>query len=372
MKKIVLILLLMLLISSFCIKCKAAETPLFEEDIDRIESTMDDETKEQMDSLGIGGVDDIISGGIDSRSIWEYLSRLITIYSGAPMASLVMMTAVLLLASVAESYTFSLRYTETRDIMGVVVSLFLASITISPVTRLVSSSISIIQGASAMMTVYLPVMAGIMVFSGHAISSGGFYAAVITVSQLISRLSVTVFAPLLNIFLSLSICAGVSARVHIGGFIEMVSKAFKYGITFVMCIFTAVIGLNGALTGAADSVANKAARFGLSSFIPLIGSSISEAYGAIQNSVGVLRSGAGVFVIIAMFVSFAPIVIQSVMWSLALGIAKSIGDMLSVSSAASVLNALSRFLSALRALQFAVMTVFIISTSIMMSLGGQL
>ena len=205
----------------------------------------------------------------------------------------------------------------------------------------------------------------------HAISSGGYYAAVITVSQLISRLSATVFTPLLTVFLSLSVSASISSRVRLGGFIELASKGFKYGIALMMSIFTAVIGLNGALSGAADSVANKAARFGLSSFIPLIGSSIAEAYSALQNSVSVLRSGAGVFVIIALFVSFAPLITQSVLWSTTLWIAKSIGEMLSVTSASPIINALSQFISALRALLIAVMTVFIISTSIMMSLGGR-
>ena len=370
MKKLVVILMSLILLCSFTIRCSAAESKLFEEDIGRIEGSIDEDTHNEMERFGINGIEDIITGGIDNSSVWRYFSQLLSSHSSAPMAALVLMTAVLLLASVAESYTYSLRYTETRDIMGVVVSLFLASIIVSPVTQLITVTIRVIQGASAIMTVYLPVMAGMMVFSGHAISSGGYYAAVITVSQLISKLSSTVFAPLLNVFLSLSVCANVSSRVQLGGFIELVSKGFKYGITFSMSVFTAVIGLNGAISGAADSVANKAARFGLSSFIPLIGSSISEAYGAIQNSVGVLRSGAGVFVIIAVFVSFAPIIIRSVLWSFALGIAKSIGEMLGVSSASSILSALTQFISALRTLLIAVMTVFIIATSIMMSLGG--
>ena len=75
--------------------------------------------------------------------------------------------------------------------------------------------------------------------------------------------------------------------------------------------------------------------------------------------------------IIALFVSFAPLIIQSVLWSVTLWVAKSVGEMLSVTSSSSIIRALSRFIAALRALLIAVMTVFIISTSIMMSLGGK-
>ncbi len=368
MKRILMVLLGVLLIGCFTIRCNAVA--LFDNEKSEIERSVDDETKNRLSELGISGIDDITQKGIDSASVWKYLTELVASYSSGPMAALILLTAVLLFGSIAESYTYSLRYTDTRDIMGVVISLFITSIIVNPVTQLIALSSTVIQGASAMMTVYLPVMAGILVFSGHMISSGGYYAAVITVSQVISRLSVTVFTPLLSVFLSLSVCASISTRIRLGGLIEIASKGFKYGITFMMSVFTAVIGLNGALSGAADSVANKAARFGLSSFIPLIGSSIAEAYGAIQNSVGILRSGAGVFIIIALFICFAPLITQSILWSTTLWVAKSIGEMLSVTSASSMINALSQFLSALRVMLIAVMTLFIISTSIMMSLGG--
>ena len=371
MKRLMIITAVLVLLSCFTVKCHAVEKVLFEEDKAQIENSIDDETKRELDRFGISGIDDVMKQGISSADVWQYLSALVSAYSSGPMAALMLLTAVMLLSSIAESYTYSLRYTETRDIMSVVVSLFITSIVVSPVTQLIALSTKVIQGASAMMTVYLPVMAGMLMFSGHAISSGGYYAAVITISQVISRLSATVFTPLLSVFLSLSVSASISSRLRLSGFIEMVSKGFKYGITFMMSVFAAVIGLNGALSSAADSVANKAARFGLSSFVPLIGSSIAEAYGAIQNSVGVLRSGAGVFVIIALLISFAPLIVQSVLWSMTLWTAKCIGELLSVACASSVINALSQFISALRAMLIAVMTVFIISTSIMMSLGGR-
>ena len=129
-------MIVLLLIGCFCFQCDAAESELFEEDKSRIESGVDDHTKGELERFGISGIDDVVTDGIDSGSVWHYLSELIAAYSHGPLAALILLTAVLLLASVAESYTFSLRYTETRDIMGVVVSLFISSILINPVTQL--------------------------------------------------------------------------------------------------------------------------------------------------------------------------------------------------------------------------------------------
>ena len=373
MKKLILCLSMLLILSLWLsLSCRATDVDAFDDEIEQIENSVDGDTAQALEDLGVSNVDDVIDGGIDSSDVWKYLYEIMTESLSGPLSALVVLTAAILLTSVAESYAYSLRYTETRDIMGAAVSLFTVSVVITPITELVSSCVMVIQGSSALMTVYLPVMAGMMAFSGHAITSGGYYAAVVTAAGVISRLASSVMTPLLDMILSLSVCAGLCSRVRIGGFIETLSKGFKYSITFAMSVFIAILGLNSALSGAADTVANKSVKFGLSSFIPLIGSSISEAYGALQSSLGTLRSGVGVFVILAVFASFAPVLIRSVLWSAALSTAKAVSELLSVSSALSVMNILIQFVSALRTVLIAVMTVFIISSSVMIRLGGSL
>ena len=369
MKRVFICILTALLLLSCSLRCKAVGT--FDSEIEQIENSISQDASEDLENLDINGVDDVLSKGIDSGKIWDYLISLIGENSKGPLSALIVMVSILLIAGIAESYNYSLRYTETKDIMSVVISLFTLSVVIAPVSEMVSSSVTVIKGASDVMTVYLPVMAGIMTFSGKAISSAGFYASAVTAAQLLSKLASSVLTPILNMILSLSVCTGISSRFSLGGITDTLSKWFKYGITFAVSIFSAILGLNGTLSASADTVASRAARFGLSSFIPLIGSSISEAYGALQNSVSLLKSGVGVLVILALFVTFVPLLIKTLLWSAVLSVAKMTGEVLSVSSAVSVLHSLIQFISALRAVLIAVMVVFIISTSIMLRIGGQ-
>ena len=341
MKRVFICILTALLLLSCSLRCKAVGT--FDSEIEQIENSISQDASEDLENLDINGVDDVLSKGIDSGKIWDYLISLIGENSKGPLSALIVMVSILLIAGIAESYNYSLRYTETKDIMSVVISLFTLSVVIAPVSEMVSSSVTVIKGASDVMTVYLPVMAGIMTFSGKAISSAGFYASAVTAAQLLSKLASSVLTPILNMILSLSVCTGISSR-------------FSFIAT---------------LSASADTVASRAARFGLSSFIPLIGSSISEAYGALQNSVSLLKSGVGVLVILALFVTFVPLLIKTLLWSAVLSVAKMTGEVLSVSSAVSVLHSLIQFISALRAVLIAVMVVFIISTSIMLRIGGQ-
>lgn len=373
MKKYCIYLLaLPLLLFCFIIRCSAAGTDAFDGDIQRIEDSVGDEASDDLESLGISDVDDVIASGLDGKRFWTYLASLITENSAGPLSALLLMTAVLLIIGVAESYQYSLRYTETKEIMSVVTALFTASVLIVPVTSLARDTATVIQGASGVMTVYLPVMAGIMAFAGRMVTSAGFYAAAVTAAQVLSKIASTVLTPLLNIVLSVSVGAGVCSRVSLSGITEALSKGFKYCVTFAVSIFVAILGLNGALSASVDGVANKAARFGLSSFIPLIGSSLSEAYGALQNSLSVLRSGTGVFVILALFVTFVPLLIRTILWSAALNIAKTLSEVMNVASAGFILHSLIQFISALRTVLIAVTAVFIISSAIMIRMGGQL
>ena len=373
MKRLFALLITIAALVILCsVSCDAVATDQFDHEMQQIEDSISEEASDDLDKIGASDIDDIISEGVDGKKIWEYLMDSVAENSAAPLASLAVLTAVLLIAGIAESYNYSLRYTETKDIMGVVVSVFTAGVLIAPVTDLVFSAGTIIEGASDVMTVYLPIMAGIMAFSGSAVSSAGYYAAAVTAAQVLSRIASTVLAPLLNMVLSISLSAGVCSRVSLGGVIDMLSKGFKYCITFAVSIFAAILGLNGALSASVDSVANRAAKFGLSSFIPLIGSSISEAYGALQNSIAVLKSGVGVFVILAVFVTFVPLLVKTMLWSLTLTAAKTVSEVLSITSAVSVLHSLAQFISALRTVLIAVMTVFIISSSVMIRIGSRI
>lgn len=362
-----LILIVMLL---FTFPARAAELDVFDDDIRELEDAVGGDTARDLDELGVSGVEDVLTDGVDTAALFGYLIGQASKYSAGPLSALTVLTAVILLAAVGESYTASLRYTGTREIMGAVVALFIVSSVVVPVTELVSSASAVISGASAVMTVYLPVMAGIMAFSGHAVSSAGYYTAVTAASGVLSRVSSSLLMPVMQLLLSLSVSAGIGGRLRLSGLIEMLSKGLKYLLTFLMSMYAAVLGLNSALSAAGDGLAGRAAKFSLSSFVPLIGSSIAEAYGAIQGSVGVLRSGIGVFVILAVFVSFAPVLIRTLLWSAAIWAADAVGEVFGVTSATAVLRSLSSFLTALRALLVSAAVAFLVSSAVMLRAGG--
>lgn len=371
MKKTLFMFILFIALSVIIPAHASAEaTDAFDESVESLTDTVSGDVRERMEQLGYSDTDITRASGI---SVSDSLSLIVDMIGEAvsgPLLSTVLLTAVIILSSLLESYTFSLRYVDTRDVMNVVASLLVITVLVSPITSLIQDSLDTVKTASSLMLAYVPIMAGIMMFSGHIVRSGGYYATVMAASQGIAQLSSRIIAPLLNIFLALSVSASISERVRLGGICELLSKLMKWTLTFSMTVFTAILSIQSFAAGSVDSVASKAMRFTLSSFIPIVGASLSEAYKTLEGSVNLLRSGVGVFVIIAVIIAFLPLIIRVLLWQLSVMLAKTVAETFGVNSVAGTLKAISSVLSVLFALIACLMAVFLISTGSMLAIGG--
>ena len=229
-----------------------------------------------------------------------------------------------------------------------------------------------IVNASNLMLAYIPVTALLLTASGSIAGSAAYYASVIGLGEGVLQLSSRVIIPFIYMLLGICIAGGVSSGVNLGGFSRTLSKASKWLLGFMMALFSAVLGIRQVLSNSLDSVSGRAARFAVSSFVPVVGSAIGEALKTIQGSVSVLKSGVGVFVIIALAVTFLPLLLRAMLWIFTLWIGRCAADVMNLPQGSRMLGSLSEVLSVLVALLICVMTVYLISTALVFTIGGSL
>ena len=220
------------------------------------------------------------------------------------------------------------------------------------------------------MLAYIPIMTVILTAGGSAAGAGAYYASVIAAGEGVSRLCSDVIVPFLNMFLGLSIVSSVAPNVNLSGFTGLISRTFKWLLGFSMAVFTSVIGIKQLLSNSLDTVSVRAVKFAVSSFVPVVGSALADAYKTVQGSIGVLKTGTGVFVIIAVAVTFLPVIIQGVLWSLTLSVGKSLSETLGMAQAAKLLDALGAVFSAVISVALCVSAIYIISTAVVLMSGG--
>lgn len=362
----VCLLPILLLFCCFSLSCRAAAP---EDPIRELRGSLSDEVKEKMDRIGYDG--ELSAGaGVEFKDILSLVLSELSQGMSGPLSALAVMIGVLILSSLLEGTAHALRYTETRDIMAAVTSLMLSAVLIAPCVGLIRQSVGVIGDTASLMLVYVPAMAAIYAFGGHPIQAGGTCAGVMTAAQVIAQLSAHLIPQLLCSYLALSVSCGVSGRVKLNGLCELIGKFIKWFIGIMMALFSAVLSMQSVLTRAGDSVTSRAARLTLSSLIPLIGSSLSEAYKTIQGSFDLLRTGAGVFVILAVLIAYLPLLVQCVLWMMTVKISGYAAEALGVEAPAQLLSVIGSVLSVLLALIAGVMAVFIISSAALMHSGG--
>lgn len=338
-------------------------------DLSGVYNSLSEEVRQSLDNIGVNSAD---SGQLSSLSFDAIIKEIVSLASNnisSPLRGLLNITALLLLCSIISTYKSSLS-SDISTVLNIASALCITCAVSMPAITVINLTSSVITISSNIMMAYIPVMAVIMASSGHPVSGASYYSMMIAAGEGVGQLSSKIIVPLLNMFLGLSITSSVSPDINLGGFMTIISKSVKWLLGFAMTIFTAVLSFRQLITTSLDNLSTRAVRFTLSSFIPVVGSALSDAYKTVQGSVGLLKSGLGIFVIIAVAFAFLPVIIQCLLWIITLWIGRSTAEVLNLTQVQKLLDSITGVFSILIAILLCIMSVYIISTAIVLMIGG--
>lgn len=239
-----------------------------------------------------------------------------------------------------------------------------------PVLLLISSLTDSIKTASDFMLMYIPVISVLIASSGKPLSASMYYGVMIYVCSGILKIVSMVVIPLLKSVTALSAVGSVSDKVKFTGVVEFFKKSLRIALTFCMSIFTAFLTMRTIITTSEDSLSNRAVKFAISNFVPLVGGALSDAYQTVLSCVKVLKSGVGVTAMIAVFAIFLPAVVKCLLWQIVLSAGVSVCGIFSDNKTASLLSSLSDVVSSIFAIELCAMVMYIISTTVIILVGG--
>ena len=301
-------------------------------DTSALYDSLSDDVKQSLENIGINGID---SNELSQISFGEVVNEIVKLAgenSAGPLKAVISLTALLLICSLLSSYKNSLS-SELSSSLGI------AAVLCATCTA-----------ASSFMLAFVPVMVMIMSSTGHAVSGASYYAMMIGAGEGVGQLSSKVIVPFLNMFLGVSVTASVCSESKLTGITSIISKAVKWVLGFVMTVFTAVLSFKQMITTSVDDVSTRAVRFTLNSFIPIVGSALSDAYKTVQGSVNLLKSGLGIFVIVSIAFVFLPIILNSLLWIFTLSAGKLLAEILGINQVKDLLEGVGTVLSTLLAL----------------------
>ena len=109
--------------------------------------------------------------------------------------------------------------------------------------------------------------------------------------ELIRRL----LLPLVYLYAATVTAAAIAPETPLRSLAEAIRKAVSWALGGSLAAFTLYLTLTGAVSGAADQAAVRAAKAVLSGTVPVVGGILSDAAETLLAGAGVLRGGIGIF-----------------------------------------------------------------------------
>lgn len=307
------------------------------------------------------------SESISDISIWNIIEEIIGLFTESlkqPLSMLGKIIAICVLCSLAQSM---------MPVNAGMLKVFRTISVLSSVTVIYDSIYSGFQmitdsldRMSEFMLAYIPVFSSVSAAGGSVASGGSYYALTLVLCEIIAAVSNKILMPFLSIVLAVSLVAAINPELSFCGAASSIKKCVQWILGGLMTIFTGLLTIQSITGSAADSLAARTVKFTASSFIPIIGGAVSEAYSTVYGSLGVIRSGTGTIgIIIICIIVLKPIlIILSVKFVITLG--KIINEMFGQREIAEFLNSTNAVLSMGLSVLIAFSVIFIISTAVLM------
>lgn len=287
-----------------------------------------------------------------------------------PLSAISKIIAIMLLCALMEGFKTSLSSEPLGGVLGAVSAICICALLIMPITETIAKSSSVIIASANFILAYIPVMVGVMIASGQAVTGASYYSIMMGAGTVVAQLSSKFLVPLLNVFLGVSVIGSISPKINLGGICDLISKVVKWVLTFTMSVFVTLLTMQNVMSASADSTSVRAAKFAINSFVPMVGSALSEAFQTVQGCMKMLKSGVGVFAILGTAAIYLPTIIECMLWLASIHLCAAVGDVFNLKGPCTLLRASGKVISTLLAIVLCCMVIFIISTTIVLTIGG--
>lgn len=328
------------------------------------------QAQRNLEELGVESPDWRELNALSFGAVFSQIMQMLGENGQTPALAMAQVLALMLLCALADGLKLSFGEKPLGGIIGIVSTLCICGVLVYPIVEAIEKSAQVIVTASGFMLLYIPVMVGVMIAAGQAVSGASYYTLMMGAGQVVTQVSSNVLVPLLNIFLGMSIVSSISQRINLKGICGLCNKVVKWVFAFVMSVFVSVLTFQTMLGAAADTTSVRAARFAISSFVPVVGGALSDAFLTVQSCLKMLKSGIGVFAILGAAVIFLPMILECLVWLFSIHVCAAAGDVFGLTQPCALLRAASKVISTIVAILLCCMTVFIISAAIILMIGG--
>lgn len=347
---------------SLSIRCEAEETldGLYDElKLDSARDLITEEAKKsEIDFSPSGSGTD---NGLSINKIFSSATSSFTRALSGQMRFVCRILIVLVFYSVIS--TFITQNEALRFSLQFAFSAIIATLLLSHTEEAISEAVKYVDDISTFMTGMLPFFSSISAVNGEITTSAVQKMIVVGATTVIQNFINSLALPLCRIGIALSV-TGYISKIDFGALSDFIATTATKVVTVACGVMCAILYFQNAITTVTDTIALRSVKLMAGSFIPIVGSFVSEASGTLFASIRLLKSNFGIFAIcILLYTSIGPIVNFFVL-KLAMRFSGIISRLLGCGSEGKILGEISRIYNILSSVMIASVCFFIFSISL--------
>lgn len=236
--------------------------------------------------------------------------------------------------------------------------------------RSARDTLDVLSAASEFMLVFVPVFAGVIAAMGKAAAASAANTVILAAAQFFSQISVNFLTPVCGTVMGLSVTGAVHPEMSTDKLGELIRKAAVWGLSLLMTVFMSVLSAQTFVTNSADNVLIRTAKFAVSSGVPIVGGTISDAVNTVHASLSLMHSSIGTYGIAAGIVILLPSLISVVCYRFALTAAEAVSEVFGVKELSTLFRACGAVMSIIMAVIVCFLLLNTISAVIMLAAGS--
>lgn len=309
------------------------------------------------------------AGALTLDGVLSYLWGVVAENAAAPLRLLVALCGIVLLCGISSTVSDNAadKLTSLFTTVGVLAG---AGMTVAALSDILNRTLELLSAASVFITTFIPIFAGILSVMGRTATASAVNTITLAATQLFSQLAVNFLAPLSGAIMGLSITGAVHPQLNVSRLGELVKKIVVWILGLLMTVFMSILSLQTVVTGSADSVLIRTAKFAVSSGVPIVGGTISDAVSTVHSSLSIIKSSVGTYGIIAAAVIILPTLINVACYRLAVLAAETVSDIFGVKELSSLLRSCGAVMSVIIAVIACFLLMNTIAAVIMLAMGN--
>ena len=371
MKRIVV---LIVLIFSFSVTVNAAgvedfyTSQLESSGFDKVEDSLTDEVRTFLRDNDINVYDADWVENLDGANAFKMIWSFVKTGGKRPLLALAEIMAIIIIYAAIN--TFTDENSGIASSLNYIFSVIIALTLIKNIITAVGGAVAAIKGTGVFMLSFVPEYAGIITVSGAPATATSSSALLLAAAEFTVQACAFLIVPLMSSYLGLGIATGVSPLVKDSGIAEIIKRVTMWVLSFCFTVFMGLLSMQTSISASADTLSVKTAKFMVGSFVPVVGSSLSETLTTVISSVSLLKNSVGIYAVIAIVVMLLPIVTELLLWRIIIIFCQSSSAMFSLPKTSQILKTVDSVLALLIGIILFVGALFIIALAVVSKVGG--